>query len=146
VRLRTAAGVVGQVLELRSDGRVVLSVNGMRMVVDPKGAQVVAGKKGGAPTKAEVKAPSAPMSPTDATFEIDLRGFTGDEAAQEVVAALDAAVLAEQPYLRIIHGMGTGVVRDRVRKVLSADRRVAKFEFAPRNLGGTGVTIAEFTA
>ena len=40
------------------------------------------------------------------------------------VAAVDAAVLAEQPYLRIIHGMGTGVVRERVRRVVSGDRRV----------------------
>jgi dsDNA-specific endonuclease/ATPase MutS2 len=31
-----------------------------------------------------------------------------------------------------------------VRRVLAADRRVARFDFAPRNQGGTGVTIAEF--
>ena len=61
-------------------------------------------------------------------------------------AALDAAILSENPYLRIIHGMGTGVVRDRVRQVLKSDRRVVKFEFAPRNQGGTGVTIVEFGA
>jgi DNA mismatch repair protein MutS2 len=77
-------------------------------------------------------------------MEIDLRGMTGDEAETAVVAAVDAAVLAEQPFLRIIHGMGTGVVRDRVRKVLEGDRRVTRFEFAPRNRGGTGVTVAEF--
>ena len=59
-------------------------------------------------------------------------------------AALDAAVLADNPYLRIIHGMGTGVVRESVRRVLAADRRVARFDFAPRHQGGTGVTIAEF--
>jgi dsDNA-specific endonuclease/ATPase MutS2 len=40
--------------------------------------------------------------------------------------------------------LGTGVVRERVRRVLQRDRRVAKFDFAPRQQGGTGVTIAEF--
>ena len=70
--------------------------------------------------------------------------MTGDEAEMATVAAVDAAVLAEQPFLRIIHGMGTGVVRERVRRVVSADRRVARFGFAPRNQGGTGVTIVEF--
>jgi DNA mismatch repair protein MutS2 len=55
-------------------------------------------------------------------------------------------VLAEQPFLRIIHGMGTGVVRERVRRVVAGDRRVARFGFAPRNQGGTGVTIVEFPA
>jgi DNA mismatch repair protein MutS2 len=76
-------------------------------------------------------------------MEIDLRGLRGDEAEAVTVAALDAAVLADHPYLKIIHGMGTGVVRERVRRLLGADRRVVKFEFAPRNQGGTGVTIAE---
>jgi DNA mismatch repair protein MutS2 len=59
---------------------------------------------------------------------------------------VDAAVLAENPYLRIIHGMGTGVVRERVHRVVRSDRRVARFGFAPRNQGGTGVTIVEFPA
>jgi DNA mismatch repair protein MutS2 len=60
------------------------------------------------------------------------------------LAALDAAILADHPYLRLIHGMGTGVVRETVRRVLASDRRVRKFDFAPRNQGGTGVTVAEF--
>lgn len=55
-------------------------------------------------------------------------------------------MLAEQPFLRIIHGMGTGVVRERVRRVVSGDRRVTRFGFAPRNQGGTGVTVVEFSA
>jgi dsDNA-specific endonuclease/ATPase MutS2 len=42
--------------------------------------------------------------------------------------------------------MGTGVVRERVRRLLERDRRVARFEFAPRNQGGTGVTVAEFAS
>jgi DNA mismatch repair protein MutS2 len=70
--------------------------------------------------------------------------MTGDEAEAAAIAALDAAVLADRPYLRIIHGKGTGVVRDRVRKLLSGDRRVASFAFAPNNQGGTGVTVVEF--
>jgi dsDNA-specific endonuclease/ATPase MutS2 len=42
--------------------------------------------------------------------------------------------------------MGTGVVRETVRRVLKADRRVSRFDFAPRHQGGTGVTIAELGA
>jgi dsDNA-specific endonuclease/ATPase MutS2 len=42
--------------------------------------------------------------------------------------------------------MGTGVVRERVRQVVAKDRRVVRYGFAPRNQGGTGVTIVEFTA
>ncbi|HEX5575508.1 MAG TPA: Smr/MutS family protein, partial [Gemmatimonadales bacterium] len=92
-------------------------------------------------------ASSAPATPSSASaLEIDLRGMTGDEAETATVAAVDAAVLAEQPYLRIIHGMGTGVVRERVRRVVSRDRRISRYGFAPRNQGGSGVTIVEFSA
>jgi len=66
-----------------------------------------------------------------------------DEATAVVVAGIDAAVLTDQPHLRIIHGMGTGVLREVVQRLLDQDRRVASHQFAPRQQGGTGVTIAE---
>ena len=84
--------------------------------------------------------PPVPETPA----EIDLRGLRADEAEATTIAALDAAVRAEHPQVRFIHGMGTGVVRDVVQRILRADRRVARFEFAARNQGGTGVTVVEF--
>jgi DNA mismatch repair protein MutS2 len=132
---------VGEILELRGDGRVVVAVGAMRMVVDRNGLVVLPRvKRAGTPTTFESPATS------ESNLEIDLRGMTGDEAEMATVAAVDAAVLAEQPYLRIIHGMGTGVVRERVRRVVSTDRRVSRYGFAPRNQGGTGVTVVEFSA
>jgi DNA mismatch repair protein MutS2 len=79
----------------------------------------------------------------DAPMEIDLRGMTGDEAEAAALAALDAAVLGDRPYLRIIHGKGTGVVRARVQQLLNRDARVQSHGFAPNNQGGTGATVAE---
>ena len=61
--------------------------------------------------------------------------MTGDEAEVATVAAVDAAVLAEQPFLRIIHGMGTGVVRERVQRVVSKDRRVSPVRIRPAQPG-----------
>ena len=99
------------------------------------------------PSARPVARPPSPTSPSSTSpLEIDLRGMTGDEAEVATVAAVDAAVLADQPFLRIIHGMGTGVVRERVQRVVSKDRRISSFAFAPRNQGGTGVTIVEFSA
>jgi DNA mismatch repair protein MutS2 len=140
-RVRLAGGGAGQVLEIRADGKLVVAIGAMKMVVDPEQATRTAAEK----PQAAASPPPAPAA-TDSLLEIDLRGMTGDEAEMATVAAVDAAVLAEQPYLRIIHGMGTGVVRERVRRVVSGDRRVARFGFAPRNQGGTGVTIVEFPA
>lgn len=142
-RVRTLAGAVGSVVEIRGDGRLVLAAGAMRLVVPPDQVQVLpAAPRGEKPppamtTASDRQAPAAPM-------EIDLRGLRVDEAESATLAALDAATLAEHPHLRIIHGMGTGAVRDRVQQVLRGDRRVSGFAFAPRNQGGTGVTIVEF--
>ncbi|HEX6106316.1 MAG TPA: Smr/MutS family protein, partial [Gemmatimonadales bacterium] len=143
-RVRLAGGGAGEVLDLRSDGRAVVAMGSMKVVVDASTLTVLP-----AAARPRVAADTAPQPPGPAarqSLEVDLRGMTGDEAEQATLAAVDAAVLAEQPFLRIIHGMGTGVVRDRVRQVVSRDRRVARFGFAPRNQGGTGVTIVEFSA
>jgi DNA mismatch repair protein MutS2 len=141
-RVKLATGGSGQVLDVRSDGKIVVGMGAVKMVVDADQAV-----PGGAGPKAASTSPPSPSSlPSPPSLEVDLRGMTGDEAETATIAAVDAAVLAEQPFLRIIHGMGTGVVRERVRRVISRDQRISKYAFAPRNQGGTGVTIIEFSA
>lgn len=139
-RVRLSSGGTGELVELRDDGRAVVIAGAIRLVVLPESLVPLPGRRedgeGKRPARSSVVAPPS-------VSEIDLRGLRGDEAAAVTVAALDAAAVADQPSLRIIHGMGTGVVRDRVHEVLKADRRVARFEFAPRNQGGTGVTVVE---
>lgn len=142
--VRTSGGAVGRIAEVRGDGRLVVTAGALRMVVAREAVEPVAGRPE-APREPRAPAAGPPAAP-EAAMEIDLRGFRADEAEAATVAAIDAAVLAEHPHLRIIHGMGTGVVRERVRRVLQQDRRVARFDFAPRAQGGTGVTIAEFRA
>lgn len=138
-RVKVGQGGTGTVQEIRTDGKLVVMVGSVRMVIDP--ATVT-------PAPAESKKATASTAPTalDSPSEIDLRGMTGDEAETATLAAVDAAFLADLPYLRIIHGMGTGVVRERVRRVVSTDRRIKSFAYAPARQGGTGVTIVEFTA
>ena len=101
------------------------------------------------------KVPSRPAPPSVAVrsdavpsvaSEISLRGLRVDEAEPVLVKALDDAVLADLPYLRVIHGKGTGAVRQRVHEILAADGRVKRFGFAPANQGGHGVTVVEFKA
>ncbi|MBM4186521.1 MAG: hypothetical protein FJ206_04335 [Gemmatimonadetes bacterium] len=138
-RVRLSTGGVGTVHEIRSDGRLVVALGAVKLVVESSAVVPVAGPapKPKAPVAVDIGDRSAPT-------EIDLRGMRADEAAQVTLAALDAAILAEHPWIRLIHGMGTGAVRESVRSVLKRDRRVAKFDFAPRNQGGTGVTVVEF--
>ncbi len=78
-----------------------------------------------------------------AQTEIDLRGMTADEAEEAVLRAMDDAVVADLDAVRIIHGKGTGALRERVSQVLSQDTRVVSFHTSPPHQGGWGVTIAE---
>jgi DNA mismatch repair protein MutS2 len=147
-RVRLGSGGTGLVVEIRDDGKAVVQAGVMRVLLPADSLTPLSGTAAEiaeAPPPARV-ARGATAPAAEAPMEIDLRGLRGEEAEAVTLAALDAAVLSDHPYLRIIHGMGTGVVRETVRRVLSTDKRISKFEFAARNQGGTGVTIAEFVA
>jgi DNA mismatch repair protein MutS2 len=145
-RVRTADGMTGRVGELRDDGAVVLETGSLRIIVRPEQIVEVLGGTAAAPTAASVTAasPTARLSdrPTAGT-EVSLRGLRADEAEAILERALDAAVLDDLPYLRIIHGKGTGALRDLVQRLLQRDPRVARFGLAPANQGGSGVTVVE---
>ena len=59
------------------------------------------------------------------------RGLTIEEAEPLLARAIDDAVLADLPYLRIIHGKGTGVLRDFVQGVVKRDKRIKSYGLAP---------------
>ena len=141
-RVRLAGGGSGRVAELRSDGKLVVVAGAVRMVVTPGAVTEVSGPD--ARPQEQRERPLRPSAHPPVSTEIDLRGMTGDEAEAATIAAVDAAVLAEHPILRIIHGMGTGVVRERVHRVVRGDRRISRWALAPREQGGSGVTIVEF--
>jgi DNA mismatch repair protein MutS2 len=157
-RARVGAGAVGVVREVRDDGTVVLETGSVRLVVPVGELHVIddsgAGERGGHRAHRRVGGPATAAEPgvaagrsgasdPEVRSEVDLRGMRADEVDDVLLRALDAAVLADLPYLRIIHGKGTGALRDRVRALLAADPRVAHAALAPANQGGTGVTIAE---
>ncbi|CAI2653152.1 endonuclease MutS2 [Apilactobacillus apinorum] len=75
--------------------------------------------------------------------KLDLRGHRYEEAMHEVDQYLDSAVLAGYPSVTIIHGKGTGALRQGVTELLQSDRRVASFNYSPANAGGDGSTVVE---
>ena len=66
-----------------------------------------------------------------------------DEALESTIAALDRAALAGSPFMRLIHGHGTGRLRSVLRSYLSESPYVASFRSGERAEGGDGVTIVE---
>jgi DNA mismatch repair protein MutS2 len=79
-----------------------------------------------------------------ASTEVNLLGLRADEAEGVVLQALDSAIRADLKSLRIIHGKGTGALRQVVDEMLRKDTRVREFHMAGWNEGGAGVTVAVF--
>ena len=75
--------------------------------------------------------------------EIDLRGLLGDEGWQEVDKYLDEAIMANFHTVHLIHGKGTGALRNALWKRLKTDRRVATFRLGGYGEGDGGVTVVE---
>jgi len=74
--------------------------------------------------------------------EINLLGCTVDDATSRADKFLDEAFLAQLPEVRIVHGTGTGALRNAIADLLKNHPHVVRFEFAPQSQGGRGVTIA----
>src|SRR6267142_1378158 len=73
--------------------------------------------------------------------ELNLLGRKVDEAVDMTDKFLDDAFLAQMNQIRIVHGTGTGALRQAIAELLSSHPHVARFEAAPQNLGGRGVTV-----
>jgi DNA mismatch repair protein MutS2 len=137
VEVATLGGKVGRVMDVRGKDAVV-AVGSMKLTVPlttlrrtEKPLEHAVSYLGDAP---EVIAKT----------EINLLGLRADEAENEVLQAIDGAVRADLKSLRIIHGKGTGALRQIVDEMLRKDTRVAEFRPGAFNEGGTGVTIAVF--
>jgi len=83
--------------------------------------------------------------PASPGMELDLRGRRADEALDELDRYLDAAYLSGLPFVRIIHGKGTGKLRQVVRQALNQHPQVKSYESGAENEGGDGVTIAKMS-
>jgi len=78
-------------------------------------------------------------------MEVDLRGLTSEEALDKLDTYLDKAWLAGMPFVRIIHGKGTGKLRQVVREALRGHPQIKSFEEGSEKEGGEGVTVAKLT-
>ena len=76
-------------------------------------------------------------------LEINLRGKLVDEGLDELEKYLEKAYSAGLLFVRIVHGKGTGKMRDAVRGALKGNPYVASFEEPKDNEGGAGVTVAK---
>ncbi len=83
-------------------------------------------------------------SDSHVSTNLDLRGYRYEDAMRELDGYLDSALLANHSQITIVHGKGTGAIRQGVTEALKRHPQVKSFNFAPPNAGGDGATIATF--
>jgi DNA mismatch repair protein MutS2 len=129
---------VGEALSgVGEDGRVEVQFGGLRMKVSVDRIDRVE-LPASIDRAMPVLVPTGPSVP----MELDLRGQRADEALERFESYIDGAFRAGLPFVRIIHGKGTGALRHAVREALTGHPLVRRFESAAPNEGGEGVTIA----
>lgn len=90
----------------------------------------------------EVETGTAVMPPVEELpLEFEIRGMFIEDALEVLEQRLDAAFLAGMPFMRVIHGKGTGRLREAVRQYLRSNDYVESFEPGSQSEGGDGVTV-----
>ncbi len=143
-------GVTGVLLEPpQGKKRVRVRVGETDMSVDVSGLVGFAGAASGEDAEtSRTSRPDRSLRPAstddrEVPTVLDVRGRTAEEALDLTVSALDQAALVGAPFLRIIHGHGTGRLKAALRDYLKASPYVSTFRAGERAEGGDGVTIVE---
>ncbi|MBI3161478.1 MAG: endonuclease MutS2 [Anaerolineales bacterium] len=103
-------------------------------------------KAEGRKQKAEASSTVNRPSSSSPGMEVDLRGLMSEDALDKMERYLEQAYLSGLPWVRIIHGKGTGKLRQSVREALKGHAYVKSFEEGASNEGGEGVTVAKLNA
>ena len=137
VIVHAMGGKTGRVIERRDD-KLLVALGAVKMTFPASSVSV-------APVQAVPTAPAihGDQPDLDVATEIDVRGVRAGDVDDLVMQAVDAAVRADLKSLRVIHGKGTGALRERVAEMLRKDTRVRSFRPGGFNEGGTGVTVVE---
>ena len=133
-----ALGLEGTVIEIGSR-HAEIDVRGKRLRAALSDLRAIGGA--GSPSQVKVTVDLQPRS--SSLSELNVVGCTVDEALTRAEKFLDDSTVTDQRTLRIIHGHGTGQLRRAFAQFLKEHPLVAKFEAAPMDQGGGGVTIVE---
>ena len=136
-------GQRGTLTNQLKDGRWEAQVGLIKMTLEEKEFDLVQAQQEAPVKKKQVnvvkratgKAPQA---------RLDLRGKRYEEAMEALDVFIDQALLNNMAQVDIIHGIGTGVIREGVTKYLQRNKQVKSFGYAPQNAGGSGATIVTF--
>jgi DNA mismatch repair protein MutS2 len=129
----------GKIVGMSRD-KVTLNAGSLRLTVDRNRVQEVY-EKATQKNRSTQEWDFAPSGERKTIHECDIRGMRYEEAMDELVRFLDDAVLSNLHTISIIHGLGTGALREGVQNTLKKHRDVQHFEYARPEQGGYGCTI-----
>ncbi|MEI4829533.1 MULTISPECIES: endonuclease MutS2 [Bacillus] len=132
-------GQKGQLLKKVSDNEWNVQIGILKMKVKESDMEYI-----NTPAPVEKKAVTAVKGRDyHVSLELDLRGERFEDAMARVEKYLDDAQLASYPRVSIIHGKGTGALRQGVQDYLKNHRGVKSFRYGDMGEGGLGVTVVE---
>ena len=137
-------GQRGTLVKQLKDGRWEAQVGLIKMTLEEKEFNLIKAEKEAAQPKKRQVTVVKRSNTSGPRARLDLRGKRYEEAMQELDGFIDQALLNNMAQVDIIHGIGTGVIREGVTKYLRRNKHVKSFEYAPQNAGGSGATIVTF--
>lgn len=132
----------GDIVEILKNGMINVSVSGLNVKLHEDEVIFIHSKvKEKKQKKAVIKRNTVQKT---GTYEINVIGKRYEEAMELVDKFLDDALVLGYPHVRIVHGMGTGVLRKGIQTMLKKHPRVVSFRDGGPNEGGLGATLAYF--
>ena len=141
--LVTSYGQRGTLVKQLKDGRWEAQVGLIKMTLEEQEFNLLKAEKEQQPKRKQVNVVKR-ANTAGPKARLDLRGKRYEEAMEELDAFIDQALLNNMAQVDIIHGIGTGVIREGVTKYLRRNKHVKSFGYAPQNAGGSGATIVIF--
>lgn len=130
----------GEVTAVAKNGQLTISLGGLKMQLQPNEVQYL-----GKAVKPKINANRKSLKKVSSgQYELNIIGLRYEEAMRLVDKFLDDALVSNYPNVRIIHGMGTGVLRNGVRKMLDRNKNVVSYRDGGPSEGGLGATLVYF--
>lgn len=133
-----AYGQRGTIIEKQDDNTYVVQMGILKMAIDKENLSPLDKVK--EKTSVNVQRQAGKKVQTS----LDLRGQRYDAAMNRTKQYIDQALLSNHPMVTIIHGKGTGALRQGIQNLLKTHSQVDYFEYAQPNAGGNGATVVHF--
>lgn len=141
VKLKNGANTIGEVYTLPdSHSHVVVQFGAVKMRVYIGELEKISNKV----IRKEIRAARQSVVNSGLVeYRIDVRGMYGDDAIKETEQAITSAINANMTTFEILHGKGTGALRERIHAHLNGHPAISSFRIGTLTEGGAGVTIVE---